>query len=141
MNINNEVSELLFTYNKYNKIIVGVDFDDTIFPYNKSKYNEDRCKRVREILVKLQDYIILCLFTVADEQSLVYKTEIMKLYGLDAKYINSSPIENWGKCRKPYFNILLDDKAGLNETINNLEELYKEIKIREINKTITNKTI
>lgn len=76
---------------------------------------------------------MLCLYSVADEQSLVYKEHIMYLYGIPVNYINSSPLDERYNSRKPYFNVQLDDKAGLNETIYTLEVFYDELK--QIKKT------
>lgn len=36
------------------------------------------------------------------------------------------------KTRKPYCNILLDDRAGLKESYNNLKRLTDEIRDKEI---------
>ena len=120
-----ETETLIKIYEEHNSIIIGVDFDDTIFAFNEIEYIENRCKRVVELLLSLKMNITICLFSVADEQSLIYKTHIMELYGIKPQYINESPVKKWGECNKPYFNILLDDKAGLNEAIEILTE-FKE---------------
>lgn len=120
-----ETELLIEAYKKHNNIIIGVDFDDTIFSFNQIDYIKERCDKVVTLLMSLKMNVILCLFSVADDQSLVYKAHIMDLYGIKPQYINESPVKNWGDCNKPYFNILLDDKAGLNESIKILEE-FKE---------------
>lgn len=108
-------------YNRHSSLIVGVDFDDTIFPYNKTQENIDRCDRVVLLLQtlkkKMGTNLILCLYSVADEQALVYKEHIMECYGLKPQFVNEGPMDNKWNSKKPFFNILLDDKAGLNETI------------------------
>ena len=121
------LEQLLAVYEKHGKIIVGVDFDDTVFPFNKNEANAKRCNEVVKLLKKLKDrgMAIICLFSVADAQSLVYKEHIMDLYGIKPDYINESPMQNWGKCTKPYFNIQLDDKAGLNATLATITEFYQ----------------
>jgi hypothetical protein len=116
------LNQLLDVYEKHGNIIIGVDFDDTIFPFNKSKGNITRCAEVVALLKKVKSKAIICLFSVADAQSLVYKEHIMDLYGIKPQYVNESPMKNWGECNKPYFNIQMDDKAGLNETIRVLED-------------------
>ncbi len=126
------LSKLKKSWDDHKSIIVGVDFDDTVFPFNNAnKENVDRCALVRALLTTLKSDIndyggdcCICLYTVADAQSLPYKIEIMKLYGLEADFVNEGPLdEKWGNPKKPFFNILLDDKAGLNESIEVLEEL------------------
>ena len=119
-----ELKKLLAAEKKYGKIVVGVDFDDTIFPLDDNQYNVDRCFAVRRLLTGLiaQDRAVLCLWTVAEDWSMMYKKHIITQYGLKMDYFNESPIVHGKNIRKPHFNILLDDKAGLNETIKILEE-------------------
>jgi hypothetical protein len=109
---------------KHGKIVVGVDFDDTIFPLHNNEYIAERAKSLVAILRELREYITLCLWTIADEQSLAYKVALMESWAIKPDYVNASPV-NFGEARKPYFNILLDDKAGLNESIKILKE-YKD---------------
>ena len=111
------LEQLIKAHKNHGKIIVGVDFDDTVFPFNEGEANKERCERVVNILKRVRPDIIICLFSVASKQSLIYKAHIMELYGIKPDYVNESPVVKWGVCNKPYFNIQMDDKAGLNETI------------------------
>lgn len=128
------LSKLITAYSKHNSLIVGVDFDDTIFPFSKSEENVERCRRVVNLLLSLKQEmgvdLVLCLYSVADAQSLVYKEHIMDLYGLKPQYINEGPIDShWGS-KKPFFNILLDDKTGLNDSMKTLEAFKEYVKER-----------
>lgn len=122
---NVKLQKLIGVHMKHPTIIVGVDFDDTVFPLDE-RYR-GLCKDVRDLLVRLKPFITICLYTVADEQSIKYKVELMKLWGIEPRYVNESPIK-LGNGAKPYFNVLLDDKAGLVETILLLEEFYLNTK-------------
>lgn len=122
------LTSLLKAYDEHANVIVGVDFDDTIFPFSGGEDNKNRCDSVVNLLIKLKDDITICLFSVADKQSLIYKAHIMDLYDIKPDYVNESPVKKWGDCTKPYFNIQLDDKAGLNESLEVLEQFYKQIK-------------
>lgn len=51
--------------------------------------------------------------------------EYCKHYGIRVDYVNESPIM---KTRKPYYNILLDDRAGLQESFGVLDTLIYRIK-------------
>ena len=119
------LNQLIDVYEKHGKIIIGVDFDDTVFPFNKSVANINRCNEVVEIVRDLKPYSIICLWSVADAQSLVYKEHIMDLYGIKPDYVNDSPLNKWGDSKKVYFNIQLDDKAGLNETLQVLKNFKR----------------
>lgn len=121
---------LLKAYEDHGNIIIGTDFDDTIFPFNTDEDNVLRCKKTVLLLSKVKNYATICLNSVADAQSLVYKEHIMELYGIPPSYVNESPVKKWGECTKPYFNIYLDDKAGLNEALEVLEEFYEQLKTK-----------
>ena len=115
------LNQLIDVYEKNGNIIIGLDFDDTIFPFNQSKVNIERCADVVKTVKSIKEVVTICLFSVASPQTLVYKAHIMDLYGIKPDYINESPIKKWGECNKPYFNIQLDDKAGLNEALETLK--------------------
>lgn len=119
------LNSLKRNYIKHDTIIVGVDFDDTIFTTNP--LIKDRCKKVVDLIEELKrNYnVVLCLNTVADKQSIAYKEAIMDLQGIKPDFINESPIKKWGECSKPYFNIYIDDKSGINEIISLLEKINK----------------
>lgn len=118
------IAKLNEVYTQHGKIIIGVDFDDTIFPLN-SKY-EDICSNVRLLLREAKVYSTICLYTVADEQSIKYKVELMRLWGIEPDYINESPIK-LGNGVKPYFNLLLDDKAGLHQAFEVLKQFNNQL--------------
>lgn len=120
-----EVNKLLKAEQKYGKIIIGLDFDDTIFPYDDDPYVINRCKVVRDLIKRVQYRSTICLWTVAADWSIKYKTHITKEYGIRVDYINESPIDFGQEVRKAHFNILLDDKAGLNETMEILKKFIE----------------
>lgn len=119
-----EVKRLLDVYNEHGKIIVGLDFDDTVFPLNDLQ--SDICFKVRQLILGLQPDITICLYTISDAQSLKYKLALLNYWDIYPDYINESPVK-FGDCIKPYFNILLDDKAGLPYTLEVLTKFKKEI--------------
>lgn len=126
------LNKITKAYNTHGSLIVGVDFDDTVFPFSKNEENVERCRRVVNILLSLKKEmgidLILCLYSVADEQSLVYKEHIMDCYGLKPQYVNEGPMDNkWGS-KKPFFNILLDDKTGLNDSMETLREFIEVVR-------------
>lgn len=121
---NVKLEKLLNAFDAHGKIIVGVDFDDTIFALDK-RYTL-LCAEVRALLKAVKPDAVICLYTVADNQSLQYKLELMKLWGIEPDFINESPVK-LGNGVKPFFNILLDDKAGLVEAYNLLLKFKNEL--------------
>lgn len=122
--------KLLKAYQEHGKIIVGVDFDDTIYPFSDDLSEEDRkhCEFRIELLKRLKKNITICLYTCSDEASLKYKISLMKEWGISPDYVNESPVVI-GNGAKPYFNLLLDDKAGLEEATRRLVEFKNLIKV------------
>jgi len=124
-----EVQKLLDQFNKYEqRIIIGLDFDDTIFPLADTALNQERCEKVVELIKEVQGIAHICLWTVADDAGLMYKKYIAESMGIRVDYVNDSPVK-FGNSRKPYFNILLDDGAGLNESIDILTE-FKDLVVK-----------
>lgn len=94
----------------YGKPVVGFDFDNTIFGYhnNGRNYND-----IIEILQKCKRLgFTLCLFTSeSNEEKLKRKVTYCKYFGIEPDYVNDSPL--FPGTKKPFFSILLDDRAGL----------------------------
>lgn len=120
-----KLDRLVSVYKEHGTIIVGVDFDDTIFPYNDYT-SKSECALLRRVLKSLKPHITICLYTVADEASLKYKVALMEEWGISPDYINESPLKM--PSIKPYFNILLDDKAGLEQTTKTMKGLLIKLK-------------
>jgi hypothetical protein len=122
-----EVDKLLNVFDAHGSIIVGLDFDDTVFPLTNSEYVVKRCEKVRDLINSFQpSHLVVCLYTVSDFSALEYKKSILNFYHINYSYVNKSPIK-MGDGSKPFFNILLDDKAGLNESIEILTDFHKNI--------------
>ena len=123
-----DLQKLHIAYKQHGKIIIGLDFDDTIFPLSSNKTVIDRCRSVVNAIVNYmiktpkERKPIICLYTNSDEQSLVYKKFITEnYYRIPVDYVNESPVLTGNG--KPFFNILLDDKAGLTESCQRLIKL------------------
>ena len=105
----------------YGKLYIAFDFDNTIFDFHNEGID---CSRVISILKKASEKgHVLILFTVSSDPE---RIQFMKLYckhfGINIKYINENK-ELFQGSVKPYYNILLDDRAGLESSIRILEEV------------------
>jgi len=116
---------LIEEWDTHGKIIIAVDFDDTVSPY---RYNDEQalaqCIRVWNLLNECQHtgaYIVCHTACNPDRHSDI--RSIFKANGIDEMYINETPIDlPYGKeGAKVYANIFLDDRAGLNEALDTLE--------------------
>jgi hypothetical protein len=104
------LQKIIRNYEKFGNIVVGVDFDFTLVDAVTHKIYQD----IAQILRRGQrKEITYCVWTANDNDAYV-KTKWLRA-GLSFQYYNESPI-NPGS-RKPHFNILLDDSAGLKEAL------------------------
>jgi hypothetical protein len=92
-------------------------------------YYPDAKKTLKYITEHRPD-IVLILFTSSYPEEIEKYVNIMKQDGIVFKYVNENPEINDGNgsfgCydKKPYYNVLLDDKAGFNP-YENWSEIYK----------------
>ena len=119
---------LLWEYNHYGRLIVGVDFDNTIRPVKQ----DSSCEAVVELLRRCSadPKINLCLWSISGSSdghlpnghlSLQEKVEYCKSLGIKLDYINESPFLEASIGKKQFFNVLLDDRAGLESAYRNLK--------------------
>jgi molybdenum cofactor biosynthesis enzyme MoaA len=123
--MNKYVERLTDEWKQHGKIIIAVDFDDTISPWRyKSDEDEAFYKKVIEILKEAKmvgAYIVI--FTACNEDRYDEIRNYCRKRGLDIDDINNVPIDlPYGKGRKLYANIFLDDRAGLREALATLSE-------------------
>jgi len=104
------VKRLLKEYEKYNDLIIGCDFDNTLFDLYEEGYDYED---VIALMIRCQDMgLTTCLWTACtDTWSLTYKKALCIGMGLKFDRFNESIALN--DSRKPHFSILLDDRAGL----------------------------
>lgn len=102
----------------HSSIIIGVDFDDTIYDCHSNgfvfPYTISTIKRAQELGAKL------CVWTANRDKELVERT--WNELGLKYDYYNESPIVFHKNQVKPYFNLLLDDRAGLESALRTLNK-------------------
>ena len=118
-------AERLFNdYEKYGNLIIGFDFDNTIFDCNAE--GGDYSPIIKLLQECKQLGFTLCLYTLElREEWLKWKIDYCKHYDIEPDYVNDSPILQGS--RKPFFNILLDDRAGLESSYKILRALIKYI--------------
>lgn len=96
----------------HKKLVIGFDFDNTIFDVHNKGGDYSQIINVLQKCKKLG--WTLCLYTAElREDWLKWKVDYCKHFGIEPDYINESPLIKGTK--KPFFNLLLDDRAGLEE--------------------------
>lgn len=137
--MNKYVNRLLEEWKQYGKIIIAVDFDDTISIWRKDFNKEDitRCINLLREVSLTGAYIVVFTACKLDRYEDIQKhCEELKL---PISAINRTPIElPYGNNSKIYANIFLDDRAGFVESMNILEEaLYHYRSYQQLQKPAT----
>lgn len=114
-------------YKIHKKLFVAFDYDNTVFDYHHLGINY--IKIIKLLRVCSQLGFILILFTANEGEDLNKAKEYLKENNIPYDLINENPIM---KTRKPYYNILLDDRAGLKEAYTHLKKLTDEIRSQKI---------
>lgn len=125
---NKYVLRLLSEWKQHGKIIISLDFDDTIYLYNHHLNNKDDVQRAINLVKECYltgAYIVI--FTASSQERYPEIQQYCDELLIPVSAINRNPIElPYGNNGKIYYNINLCDRSGLVEAMNILEEaLYK----------------
>ena len=104
---------------EHGRLFVAFDFDNTIFDY----HNEGRdYSDVIRLLQRCSDmgHKMILLTANEDADRLRFIRDYCQHFGIRIDYVNENP-EVCPGCRKPYYNIFLDDRAGLVEACTTLQ--------------------
>lgn len=121
---------LLGDYAKYGNLVIGFDFDNTIYNYSCNGLVDGMFDDVINLLKEAQETLCctMCLFTSeTDDTKLEWKIKETRKLGIRVDCVNYSPLSM--KAIKPHFNILLDDRAGLESAYDTLKFVVDEIKL------------
>ena len=116
------VQKLFEQYKRHKNILIAVDYDDTLHDYHKKGYAFPKVVEILRECSELGLTIILYTGNEDIEGALAY----LKEQGIRVDHVNCSPIESHKK--KPYFNILLDNNAGLGQAYEILRIVVDKIK-------------
>jgi len=114
-------------YQTHGSLFVAFDYDNTVFDYHEQNINYDKIINLLRECRELK--FTLILFTGNEGRKLEVIIQDLKNRNIPFDLINENPIM---KTRKPYYNILLDDRAGLLESYTNLKKLIDEIRTKQI---------
>jgi len=121
------VTRLTEEWREHGGIIIGVDQDDTLYDYHKQGFTFTLTVETLKIAQSMG--CTLCAWTADDREA--YIRHHWKSLGLRMDYFNDSPVDCGKTSRKPYFNLLIDDRAGLESALSILDEtiqIMKELK-------------
>lgn len=116
------VIRLYKEWKEHGKIIIAVDYDDTIFNYALSN-KVDRLAAISAIQVAKSLGAYIVIFTASPNSRHDEIRAYCKEIGLIIDSINKNPIElPYGNEGKIYYNINICDRSGLNEAVSILKQ-------------------
>lgn len=124
------IDRLKREYEQHKNLIIGYDFDSTIYDYHKQGIDFEPVITLLRQCTTLG--FTMCLWTVPTE-SLEGMTTIDKMaycedLGIGVHFFNTGPLFKNSK-RKAFFSILLDDRAGLASAYNTLRTALLELNL------------
>jgi hypothetical protein len=120
------VERLLKEWTEHKKIIISCDFDSTLKYWNTINNHQDMGRTI-ELIKKAQSIgCYLVIFTASEEERYPEILKYCSDVGLVVDCINKNPFPmKYGNSGKIYANIYLDDRAGLVQSLDILEETMK----------------
>jgi hypothetical protein len=115
------IKRLQSELNTYGKLYIAFDFDNTIFDFHNEGID---CSKVISLLKKASEagHVLILFTATSDPERLQFMKLYCKHFGINVKYINENK-DVFPGSPKPYYNILLDDRAGLESSIKILEKI------------------
>ncbi|WP_370086917.1 hypothetical protein [Ekhidna sp.] len=114
-------------YLKHKSLFVAYDYDNTVYDFHGHGISYEK---IIELLRECKSLgFTMILFTGNEGEKLNAILEDLKRREIPFDLINENPLM---KTRKPYYNILLDDRAGLKESYKHLKKLVDEIRNEKI---------
>lgn len=121
----NVTRRLIDEWEKYGSIVIAYDFDNTVYDFHQVGQAYD-C--VIDLLKKCKEVgAYLILFTARRDDEMDFVKNYLKVNDIPYDSINEDPVFITKPGRKVYYNILLDDRAGLPSAYRSLKEAYEYI--------------
>lgn len=126
MDDDNCFNRLVEEYNKHG-LIIAYDFDNTVFDYYKKGHKFNKVVELLR-LCKTELKCHLTLFTSCNDDRMPEIRKYLEENNIPYDSINETPDYIPFKGRKVYYNILLDDRAGLLSAFRVLERVFYHIR-------------
>ena len=127
-----DVRRLVREWEKYGKLIIAYDFDDTVYDFHGTG---DTYNYVINLLRKCRDIgAKFIVFTSCDESQYPFIKDYLEKNDIPFDKINDNVEGIPFNGRKVYYNILLDDRAGLRSAYNDLTQAIYIVRNKRRNK-------
>lgn len=118
---------LLAEYKKHGTLCIGYDFDGTVHDFHKEGHTYNQVVILLRQLAALGCRLIC--WTAYKEHE--YVANYLEKNDIPCDGINTNGVYLGWDTRKPFFNALLDDRAGLIQVYSDLDLLVKTIKAND----------
>jgi hypothetical protein len=127
---------LVREYEKHGGLVIGFDFDDTVHDYHNG--GKDKYPKLITLLRDLKK-IGCTLICWTAHMNHDYVNNYLYEHKIPFDGINTDGVKLDWETRKPFFNALLDDRAGLAQVYEELTALVEYIKHKKNNESsVTN---
>ena len=123
------LERLISQYKKHNKLVVAYDFDDTIRPMYCAS-----CEEVQSLLRAMNNILDAYFIVFTSNKDIDDVKKYLDKWRIPYDSINENAPFVPFKEGKIFYNVLLDDKAGLGETVNTLKQFVYLIRNNYIEK-------
>lgn len=106
-------------FKQYGSLSIGVDFDNTVNDYHKKGYTYPVVSQLLRRARKLG--MAIHVFSANPDVDLIRRR--MTELGIGIEGINTDGVKLGWESRKPFYSILLDDRAGLISAVDDLSML------------------
>lgn len=124
------IDRLKKEYNEHGSLLIAYDYDNTIFDYHDDGLD---LQPVIDLLRRCSDLgFTMILYTITPwHKNNEEKVKRCNELGINVHGINESPLldhQNRDFPKKPFYSILLDDRAGLSASYNILKTTLDELR-------------
>ena len=124
----NSSNRLVDEYNKYGTLVVAFDFDDTVYDFHKKGRIYSDVIKLLQALKAINCYLICW----TGQEDLQFVKTFLFENNIPFDVINENPPFHKLTSRKVYANAYLDDRAGLKQVYEELNNLVSTIKTKNI---------
>lgn len=121
------INRLIKEYRKHGRLVVAYDFDNTVYDFHNKGYRFDKVIDLIRKAHNLGCYLIV--YSCSDSDRHDFIREYLNSNGIPFDSINENCPETNFSGGKLYYNILLDDRAGLESAYDNLGDALNYLEL------------
>jgi hypothetical protein len=122
----NVIERLVIEWKSYGSLVIAYDYDNTVFDYHGDGHEY---LDIPNLLRECKAYgCYLIVFSASESSRYSEISSYLKSKDIPYDSINSNPPFITADTGKIYYNVLLDDRAGLRSAYDNLKEALRIMK-------------